>query len=153
LELTGILEPLDHAVLQLDIVVQEVKRVRDAEVAGDCAGYFRLSDFARLANVLRSLTSQRVKPLQDRVPIGERLGDLGTAPVSTKLVLHVVAEKVDEGLPCLRPVQCIADCHYLVVGPFQGDYWLPFALLSLSDALLCLLPFDQTFDFKQGWSR
>ena len=152
MELTDVLEPVDHAVLQLDIVIQEVERVRDAEIAGDYAGYLRLSDLAALGNVLRLLPTQHVIPLHDRVPLGDRLGDLGIAPVGPKLALHIVAKEVDEGLPCLRPMQCIAHRHHLVVRQFQRDYGPPFALLGLSDVLLGLLKFDQTFYVRRRWS-
>src|SRR5262245_1137196 len=74
------------------------------------------------------------------MPFGERLFDLGVAPVRAQRLFDIGGEKIRERLPVLRPEHLIADRHHAVIFEHGGNDRPSEALLNAPNLLLKLMP-------------
>jgi hypothetical protein len=80
LKLRHALEPFHKPILQLNIVLDEIKTVSEAEITPHDAGCGRRFHFA-LDEMLVLEVTQLLVPLHDRMTFMQRLRDLGITPI------------------------------------------------------------------------
>src|SRR5260221_10569221 len=134
-------------------MVEQIKAVSQTEITGDDAGDIGRANFAGSFDRRLLIFAVGIVPLHERVPFGERLGDLGVAPVAPQFLLHVLSEEIGERLPFVGEIDLVSDGDDLAGAGLEGDNRPAKSLLCLADALARAHLLKNMLEIRQGGRR